>query len=131
LISRPVASELIRVLDYPKFSLRAEERESILGECLPWCEVVQLKRVSEQLPQCRDPGDQMFLELAILGNADFLVTGDRDLLALKGDFRVPIVTPDAFRDFGGMSGISVAEPSVVWRVSARRKRSKRTRKSAR
>lgn len=34
------------------------------------------------LPRCADPGDQIFLEAALAARADFLVTKDRELLAL-------------------------------------------------
>jgi predicted nucleic acid-binding protein len=47
----------------------------------------------------RDPSDEHILALAITGNADYLVTGDDDLLTLAGDPRLPglqIVTFVAF-----------------------------------
>jgi predicted nucleic acid-binding protein len=34
------------------------------------------------LAACRDPDDDKFLELAVNGNADVIVSGDADLLAL-------------------------------------------------
>jgi predicted nucleic acid-binding protein len=40
--------------------------------------------------------DVPFLELAIAGEADYLVTGDRDLLTLASEFPCPIVTADSF-----------------------------------
>ncbi|WP_199302092.1 putative toxin-antitoxin system toxin component, PIN family [Pseudanabaena cinerea] len=46
--------------------------------------------------ECRDPKDQMFLELAIAGNADYLITGDQDLLCLAPDFNCPILTIEQF-----------------------------------
>jgi len=47
-------------------------------------------------PRCRDPDDQMFLDLALAARADVLVTGDGDLLALADKFPIPIVTPAEF-----------------------------------
>jgi predicted nucleic acid-binding protein len=47
-------------------------------------------------PPCRDLFDVPFLQLAIAGKADYLVTGDRDLLTLAGGFYCPIVTADQF-----------------------------------
>ena len=35
-------------------------------------------------------------QLAIIGKADFLVTGDKDLLSLTGRIRCPIVTAADF-----------------------------------
>jgi predicted nucleic acid-binding protein len=37
-----------------------------------------------------------FLQLAVVGNADYIVTGDRDLLSLKGRISSEIVTAEAF-----------------------------------
>ena len=49
------------------------------------------------VPECRDPNDRPFLELALLSNADALVTGDRDLLVLGPVFSIPIITPNTLR----------------------------------
>ena len=97
LASRDTAAELIRVLTYPKFRLNDDEREDLLADYLPWCETVI---VSEPPPVavCRDPSDRPFLELALAGQADALVTGDSQLLALAPRFSVPIITPNAIRD---------------------------------
>ena len=98
LISRAVAAELIRVLEYPRFRLSAGEREILLGDYLPVCEVVRVARTTTALiPECRDPDDRIFLELALAGKADFLVTGDADLLSLAARFSVPIVTAERLR----------------------------------
>ena len=42
---------------------------------------------------CRDPKDDMILECAERAQADLIVTGDRDLLALKAHNRTKILTP--------------------------------------
>jgi predicted nucleic acid-binding protein len=47
-------------------------------------------------PLCRDPHDVPFLQLAIVGKGDFLVTGNKDILNLPGKIRCPIVTADVF-----------------------------------
>ncbi len=44
---------------------------------------------------CRDPHDDKFLETALLGGADCLVTGDRDLLEMSPFRAIPILTPSA------------------------------------
>ena len=44
----------------------------------------------------RDPDDDKLLETAIIGEADYLVTGDRDLLAMSVFQGVPILAPTAF-----------------------------------
>lgn len=40
---------------------------------------------------CRDPRDNFLLELAADGRADYLITGDKDLLVLKEIKKIPIV----------------------------------------
>ncbi len=97
LASRETAAELVRVFAYPKFALDAEERRDLLDDYLPFCETVIVPDPPPAVPECRDPLDRPFLELALAGRADALVTGDTDLLALAGAFPVPILPPAAFR----------------------------------
>ena len=96
LASQATTLELIRVLSYPKFRLTDHEREDLLADYLPWCETVIVSE-PPAVPHCRDPFDRPFLELALVGRADALVTGDEDLLALAPEFPVPILTPHATR----------------------------------
>jgi predicted nucleic acid-binding protein len=43
----------------------------------------ELVAITEHIAACRDPTDDKFLELAVNGRADLIVSGDRDLLALN------------------------------------------------
>lgn len=52
--------------------------------------------IIEHIVACRDPTDDKFLELAVSGRADVIVSGDRDLLALNPFRNIPIITPAAF-----------------------------------
>jgi uncharacterized protein len=45
---------------------------------------------------CRDPKDNKFLELAVAGNADCIVTGDKDLLVLNPFRGIKIISPSDF-----------------------------------
>lgn len=47
---------------------------------------------------CRDPKDDFILECASLGNADLIVTGDKDLLALATFRSTRILTPRQYLD---------------------------------
>lgn len=97
LVSQYTRDELVRVLSYPKFQLSAEARERLLDDYLPWCEEVIIPDPPPAVPDCRDPSDKPFLELALAGQADALVTGDDDLLALAPIFPIPIITPAEMR----------------------------------
>jgi uncharacterized protein len=96
LVSTETASELLRVLAYPKFKLTAEEREELLGDYLPYATVVNIPIPPPTVPDCRDPFDIQFLQLAKAGKASVIVTGDKDLLALAGQTSFAILTLDAF-----------------------------------
>ncbi len=92
LASGETTTELIRVLHYPRFGLAPGEQEDLLADYLPYCESVVVSG-AVVTPECRDPRDRPFLELALAGEADALVTGDKDLLALADAFAIPIISP--------------------------------------
>ncbi len=96
LVSKATASELMRVLDYPKFKLSPADREELLADYLPHCRSVRIPARLPKLPICRDANDQMFIELAAVGKADWLVTGDKDLLVLAAELGESIVTAEVF-----------------------------------
>jgi len=64
-----------------------------LSELLAAAELVT---ITERITACRDPKDDKFLELAVNGRADLIVSGDADLLALNPFRGIPIVTPAIF-----------------------------------
>lgn len=97
LVSEVTEDEIRRVLSYPKFKLSSTDQEVLLNEYLPFCEYVEIPALPPAVPECRDPKDVPFLWLAMVGHAEYLVTGDQDLLALAEDFPVPIVTGEMFQ----------------------------------
>ncbi len=56
----------------------------------------ELVAITEKIAACRDHTDDKFLELAVSGHADFILTGDADLLVLNPFRGIPIVTPATF-----------------------------------
>jgi len=56
----------------------------------------ELVPIIERITACRDPTDDKFLELAVNGRADLILTGDNDLLVLNPFRGIPIVTAAAF-----------------------------------
>jgi putative PIN family toxin of toxin-antitoxin system len=98
LIDETSMRELVRVLAYPKLKLDGDKIRDLLGDYLPYSEVVVPRpNVRSRLPLCRDPDDQPFLLLADAGNADVLVTGDKALLELDGLTKFNIQTAASFR----------------------------------
>jgi uncharacterized protein len=100
LTSTTTAQELVRVLSYPKFRLAPLEQEELLADYLPYAKAVRIPQPPPAVPKCRDQFDLPFMHLAVAGKARVLVSGDKDLIALAGQFVCPIVTMDAFvRDY--------------------------------
>lgn len=93
-VCRETVAEQLRVLAYPKFRLSVADRDVLLGDYLPFVEVVALPTPPPQLPAaCRDQADALYLQLTIASAADVLVSGDADLAALSHAY--PIVSPGA------------------------------------
>lgn len=96
LVSRVTVAELLRVFAYPKFRLSLDEQQELLADYLPYCKTLRIPEPPPPTPPCRDAFDVPFLQLAVAGKAQALLTGDRDLLSLAGQFVCPVVTADAF-----------------------------------
>jgi putative PIN family toxin of toxin-antitoxin system len=92
LVSEATMNELADVLARAKFDryISLEDRQQFLR---------LLGRLAEFIPigykvrTCRDPSDDKFLEVALNGRADIILTGDADLLALNPWREVAIVSP--------------------------------------
>ncbi|HWZ72920.1 MAG TPA: putative toxin-antitoxin system toxin component, PIN family [Casimicrobiaceae bacterium] len=96
LVSRVTAAELVRTLAYPKFRLGPAEQRELLADYLPYCTTVRMPAKAPKTPVCRDPADIPFLQLALAGKAEYLVTGDRDLVMLANRFTCAIIRPEAW-----------------------------------
>lgn len=57
---------------------------------------LQIIPVTESINVCRDPKDNMFLELAVSGNAQMIISGDKDLLELNPFRGIQIISPKEF-----------------------------------
>jgi uncharacterized protein len=87
--------ELIVKLHSPKFDryVRLEQRDALLERVASLVEIID---VLQSIRASRDPKDDKFLEAAVNGRADVIVTGDRDLLDLNPFRGIAILTPAAY-----------------------------------
>ena len=99
ILTRPMLEEIAAVLSRPwlqaKYGLGPGDVETVLRFLATRGELVEPK---VEIRRCRDPHDDMFLEAAVSGAVERLVTGDKDLLdrgALEG---VAIVTARRMAD---------------------------------
>jgi putative PIN family toxin of toxin-antitoxin system len=92
-LSRYILDEMVRVL--PKLAripMSPAEIRALAESFMLQAEIVEPSAELDE--ELRDRKDQPVLGTLLAAQADYLVTGDRDLLALAGRF--PIVTPAAF-----------------------------------
>jgi putative PIN family toxin of toxin-antitoxin system len=97
LVSVETIDELNRVLMRADFARYVTEEER-LGFLALLLREARLVEVNIHIGACRDPRDAKFLELAVSGGAECIVSGDQDLLVLHPFSGVSIVTPRDFVD---------------------------------
>lgn len=97
LVSEATLSELARVLARQKFDryVDIEDRREFVRYLAMLVEVIT---VLQRFQACRDPTDDMFLDVAANGQASATITGDADLLALDPFMEIRIVTPAMWVD---------------------------------
>ena len=93
--SQELLDEFLEVARRPKFRrfFSASDIEEILETIDEYADFV---KVQTKIEVCRDSKDNFLLSLSIDGNADFLVTGDKDLLDLTKFGETTIVTISDF-----------------------------------
>ena len=96
-MSMETLEELQSVLIRPKF-----DNYIPLGKRLVFYESLRRTAVLIEsvapISACRDPKDDKFLALALTGKADFILTGDQDLLVLHPFRGVDILSPRQYLD---------------------------------
>ena len=92
LFSAATIAELEEVLRRPKFDryVIREERQFFLSQLASTGEFVQIIQL---VRECRDPNDDKFLEVALNGRADVIVTGDADLLGIHPWRGIEVLSP--------------------------------------
>ena len=86
--------ELRRVMDYPKFNFTEEQKARFISIILEIATMVEITGKVKVIVD--DPDDNAILETAIVGNANYLISGDPHLLKLKEFARVKIITASEF-----------------------------------
>ena len=91
--------EFEKVALRPKFDFSPEEIDEFITAILEVCELVIPEETINAVRE--DPSDNKFLETALAGQADFLITGDKHLLSLKEFKGIKIVKPAEFLERSG------------------------------
>jgi putative PIN family toxin of toxin-antitoxin system len=98
IVSEAILTEIERKLSEKAIEFKIETE--VVNE---WLDLITGEAIfvqpQDKIQVCRDPDDDLFLEAAVEGRADFIVSGDKDLTDM-GKFReIKLVTPRQFYDF--------------------------------
>ena len=95
LMSDEVQSEIENVISRPKLQkyITLERRTKFLSEL---SQQVERVTINQQIRACRDPKDDKFLDLAVCGEANYIITGDADLLDLHPFQNISIIKAASF-----------------------------------
>ena len=86
--------ELKRVMNYQKFNFTEEQKATFISIILEMATIVEITDKIKVIVD--DPDDNAILETAIVGNVQYLISGDPHLLKLKEFAKVKIVTASEF-----------------------------------
>lgn len=88
IISREIIKEVLSVLS-AKFSSDIEEISRV---AISLADIAELVKPTEKIKVLKDDPDNRVLECAVCGNAEILVTGDKEMLRLEGYRGIKIIT---------------------------------------
>ena len=95
LFSEELLEEFLSVIKRPKLR-KYFDHSDVQALLTTINEVAEFIVVKSNVMMCRDEKDNFLLSLALDGNADFLITGDKDLLVLEKINDIPIITIQEF-----------------------------------
>jgi putative PIN family toxin of toxin-antitoxin system len=111
-VSDSTIAELTDVLQRPRFDryITLERRLQFLAEFVQTAIVIT---ITETITDCRDPKDNKFLEVAVCGQADVIISGDRDLLVLHPYRGITIIPRTIFSLAHSTATSQAASPSAI------------------
>ncbi len=93
-LSEPIIEEYKRVGEIIGSAFPQIDVSKILNLFIMNSEIVDTRKVT--ITACEDPDDNKFLECAVAGNCEIIVSGDKHLLHLDGYQEIRIVSPGKF-----------------------------------
>jgi uncharacterized protein len=94
IVTDAIAREYLEVINRPKFKIPQDEIIAASDYLLQLAEFVTPEE--EILVIVADPTDNKFLEAAIAGKVDYIVSGDNHLLEVVSFRNIPIITAREF-----------------------------------
>lgn len=97
IISKPTAQELLEVIRRPELTRKYRSLATISPrQVIDLLSRADLVEIGKPPPIARDPKDDMFVATALAGQADYLVSEDKDLLTLGDAAGVSIIDTQTF-----------------------------------
>ena len=93
-VSKEILTEVFSVMARPKFNVREEYIYRFINAIEEIAYNVKLTGIIKNI--CRDKDDDKIVECASLSNADFIITGDDDLLTIKEFRSIRIITANEY-----------------------------------
>jgi len=93
-LSLEILKEFRDVISRPKFGFSMEQTDNVIEQIINLCEIVFPKIKFFAIKE--DPDDNIILECAFAGKADYIVSGDKHLLELKKFKNIPIIKTSQF-----------------------------------
>ena len=90
-ITDEIIKEIKFVMNCRKFNVNSSEIDDYIKIIEKYSRTIISKSVPESIS--RDQGDDKILQCGLDGNVDFIVTGDKDLLVIKGYKNIKIIKP--------------------------------------
>ena len=97
LTSKEILDELSEVIQRPKFKMTIEDIVRIVSALMETCENVRITSNFEVISN--DPDDNIIINTVHDGNADYIVSGDKDIKDLKNFKKIKIVSVDEMLKF--------------------------------
>ena len=96
-----IINEIEGIIGMPKLKRSKEQIDYILSNIKKRGKMVAVSPQHRVTGVCRDPDDDKYHECAIAAEADYIITGDKDLLVLKEYGGVKIVNARSYLDIVG------------------------------
>jgi len=94
IVATDILDEYFEVINRPKFRLKQETIDKIIRYIYQFAEIIVPTETVQVIKA--DPTDNKFLEAALFGEADYIVSGDSHLLELKTFRGIPILSAREF-----------------------------------
>lgn len=97
LMSKATLDELSEVIQRPKFKMTSGDIVRIVSALVETCKNVRVTSNFEVIKN--DPDDNVIINTAHDGNADYIVSGDKDIMDIKNFKKIKIVSVNEMLKF--------------------------------